>query len=194
MSADLAALYAAHKPAVLAAGAAGVTALVYLRSRKTGAAPAGASPGARVPGTSPAAAVVSPASTGIGGYDSSAFDAYNALQPEIDQILAQQRAATAGSGAGTTAPAPLASSLLQPTYNGQYVRFADGQIDEVESDGSLLWLNQSENTQAFGGGPWQYGKFDQLVQNHPDSGVYNTGDNLIGRATGAATPVSAAKG
>lgn len=164
-----------NKPLVLGAAAAGVAGLaLWQKKKRTAGAPtvtAGAAP--VIAGTSPAAAVV-PA----GSYDSSSYDLYNALQPEIDQILAQQR--TAGAGAITTAPAPGASSLFAPTYSGNYVRFADGQIDEVEGDGSLLWLNPQENAKAAsmagGSSDWVH----QLTVNAPTNGaVYNTGTNLL---------------
>lgn len=177
---QLSALLANNKPAALAAAAAAVTGLVLYR-RKRSAAPAGATAGAGIPGTSPAAAIVSP-TAGMPTYDSSSFDAYNALQPEIDQILAQQQHATAGSGTGTTtAPTPVASTLLTPTYNGHYVQLPGGMVNEVESDGSMLWLTPSEHQTAFAnsGGNWATSGLVDVLNSAP-SGLktYSVGDNL----------------
>jgi len=181
-------LFAQHKTAVLGAAAAGVTGLALYQRRK-GTAGAGATTGgATVPGTIPAAAVIPAGGSIGGGYDSTSYDLYNALQPEISQILQQQQSQQTGGTAGggvKAAPAPIASTLLSPTYSGKYVRWADGQIDEVERDGSLLWLNPSESKKAFGGKTW-VGKVNQLTQKAPAT-VYNTGKNLIAKNT-PATP------
>jgi len=180
--AQLSAYFAAHKTAVLGTAAAAVAGLALIQRKKTAGAAGATTAGATVPGTIPAAAVVPAGGTIGGGYDSSSFDLYNAFQPEIDQILqlqqAQQTGGTAGGGINA-APAPVASTLLSPSYDGNYVRFADGQVDEVEGDGSLLWLNPSEAKKAFGGGSWA-GKVNQLTVKAPSS-VYNTGKNLLAK-------------
>jgi len=171
--AQLSAYFAAHKTAVLGSAAAAVAGLaLYQRRKGTSGAGGATTAGATVPGTIPAAAV-EPQS--LGAYDSTSFDLYNALQPEIEQILQ-----TGTSSGGAAAPSPVASSLLSPSYDGNYVRFADGQIDEVESDGSLLWLNPSEGKKAFGPtGNWK-GKVNQLTVKAP-ANVYNTGKNLLAK-------------
>ena len=180
---QLSALFAAHKTAILGGGAAAVAGLALYQRKKGGAGAGASTVGARVPGTIPAAAVV-PAggSVGAGGYDSSSFDTYNALQPEIDQILqrqeAQQTGGTAGGGV-TAAPAPVASTLLSPSSSNNYVRFADGQIDQVESDGSLYWLSPTESAKAFGKGGWK-GKVNQLNVK-PPTNVFSAGKNILAR-------------
>lgn len=183
--AQLSAFFAAHKTAVLGTAAAAVAGLALVQRKKAGG-PAGATAGATVPGTIPAAAVIPAGGTVGGGYDSSSYDLYNALQPEISQILQQQQNQQTGGTTGggvTAAPAPIASTLLNPSYSGNYVRFADGQIDEVENDGSLLWLNPSEAKKAFKGGSW-VGKVNQLTVK-PPAAVYNTGRNLLAKNTPA---------
>jgi hypothetical protein len=146
-AAELPAYLAAHKPVAFGAAAVGVVGLaLWQKRRATAGAPAA---GGAVPGTLPAAAVVSPSATGSGGaYDSTSFDLYNALQPEIDQLMA-----TRGPSV-TSAPAPVASMLFAPTGSGQLVGFADGSVREVESDGSTYHLSLPELgalTQANGG-------------------------------------------
>lgn len=135
---QLAAYFEAHKPLVLGGAAAGVAALAVLQRRKKAAAPAGASAGAAVPGTIPAAAVV-PATGSIGGaYDSSSYDTYNAMQPILEQILQT----TSQSGI-TKLPDPVASNLFAPTASGKYVQLGSS-INEVESDGSMYGLSPTE--------------------------------------------------
>lgn len=178
--AQLSAYFAAHKTAVLGGAAAAVAGLALYRKHQA-ASGTGTTAGATVPGTLPAAAIV-----GAQGPDSSGFDLYNAVQPEIDQILQQMQANQTGgtTGGGTTAaPTPIASTLFNPTRSGKYVRFADGQIDEVEKDGSLLWLNPSEARSVFGTGGWA-GHVNQLTVKAP-ANVYTSGKNLVTKNTPA---------
>lgn len=120
--AQLAALFAAHKTAILGGGAAAVAGLALLQKRKKAtAATAGTTTTAGA--TVPAAAVV-PTSTAGGGYDSSVTDLYSALQPELEALQAQ--------GAGVTAPA--ASALLAPTSNNQW-----------ESQAVKGWVDAGQN-------------------------------------------------
>lgn len=167
MGEELSALFAQHRTAVLGGGAVLVAGLAYLR-RKKGAAPAGASAGATVPsglaGTIPAAAVAP-----SGGYDSTSYDLYNSLQSEISGIAEQNRQ-TVGSSAAA-APTPIASTLFQPTYNGNYARTPDGQGVEIESDGSLFHINDKAAQQIAGQG----GSYASLVDN---LGWYSTTGNL----------------
>lgn len=179
MNPQLSALFAQHRTAVLGGGAVAVAALALWQKRKkaTGAAGA-ATAGAAVPsiaGTIPAAAVVPGGSVGS-GYDSSAYDVYNALQPQLEQ-LRQTQGTTAAA-----APAPVASTLFAPTYDNNYVRYADGTTAEVESDGSLLWLNQDQYNQAgkLAGGPIPA---VNLPQRTAPSKIYNTGENLAAKNT-----------
>lgn len=143
---QLKALFAKNKTVLLGAAAAGVAGLALWQGKKKGpAGPASTTAGARVPGTIPAAAVV-PAG---GTYDSSSYDLYSALQPELAKILEQQSAQTGGTGSGiTSAPDPIASGLLAPSHSGQYVGYSQGGIYEVESDGSLYHLSGPEWTQV----------------------------------------------
>jgi len=174
---QLPALFAAHRTAILGGAAVVVAGLALHQRKKAGAAPAG---GGTVRGALPAAAVI-PAggSVGSGGYDSTSFDLYNALQPEINQILEQQQTGGMAGGGITAAPAPVASTLLAPSGSHNYVRFADGQIDQVESDGSLYWLSPTESAKAFGSGGWK-GKVNQLAVRAP-ANVYSAGKNILSR-------------
>lgn len=170
-----------NKPALFGVAAAGAVGLGLWTKKKKAAAtsPAGS---ATIPGTLPAAAVVQPSVSG--GYDSTAFDVYNAFQPEIDALRQESQRQTAGGGV-TTAPTPVASTLLAPTYNGKYVQLPNGMVDEVESDGSLFWLTPSEHQQAFksSGGNWATsGLVDVLPSNLPDGTVtYSTARNLAAK-------------
>jgi hypothetical protein len=127
-------MFAAHKTAILGAAAAGVAGLALLR-RKKGATTAAASTSS-IPGTIPAAAIVAPGTGGV--YDSSSYDLYNALQPEIEQLM-QTR-----GGSVSTAPTPVASSLFGPSSSNNLVRFSSGAIDQIQSDGSLYNVSPSE--------------------------------------------------
>lgn len=171
MNPQLALLFAQHKTAILGATAAGVAGLALVQRKKKAAtatpasATAGATVGTTIAGTIPAAAVVPAGSTGSGGYDSSSYDTYNALQPELAQILqAQQALATAGAGSGiTAAPAPVSSPILNtpapapaaakksiaqtlfaPRGTGNYVKYGDGTLGEVEQDGSIYGIAYGE--------------------------------------------------
>lgn len=183
----LRALFEQHKTAILGTAAAAVAGLALVQRRRTTAGAGAAGPtavGATVPGTMPAAAVVG--SSG-GGYDSTSFDLYNALQPEISQILQQQQSQQTGGAPGggvSEAPAPIASTLFAPTYNGNYVHFLSGETAEVESDGSLLNLTQSEGARALGKGGWRAA--NQLEVAQPKTGVFSTAGNLVKRATATA--------
>lgn len=181
-TAALSAYFAAHKVAILGGGAAAVAALGFYQHKKASSSTATTTSGATVPGTIPAAAVVS-SGAGSATYDSTAFDIYDSLQQQISDVASQQQTGTT-SGTSSATPVPIASTLFAPSYNGQYVRFADGQVDEVQSDGSLLWLDGTQSQQAFAskGGSW-VGNVDQLTYNHPTTGVYNTGQNLKNKAT-----------
>jgi hypothetical protein len=137
---QLAAVFAAHKTAILGAAAAGVAGLALLHRKK--GATAGTAAGTAA-GTIPAAAVVPSQATGS-TYDSSAYDVYSALQSELGPMLQARQ----GSGI-TTAPAPVASSLFAPTGSGQYVAYkgtgaGGNSINEVETDGSLYHLGLPE--------------------------------------------------
>jgi hypothetical protein len=129
----------AQRPAVLGATAVGVVGLALLHRKKAAAAPGGAKQPA---GTIPAAAVV-PAQ-GYAGPDNSAVQVYDALSSQLEQMRQ-----TSASGSGVTAaPAPVASTLFAPTGSGKFVRYADGNVFEVESDGSLFGLTPNQNDQA----------------------------------------------
>lgn len=134
-TAQLSALFAAHKTAILGTAAAGVAGLALYQKRKGAGAAGSTAVGAAVPGTLPAAAV-EPQS--LGAYDSTSFDLYNALQPELEQILQ-----TGTSGGGVAAPPPVASTLFAPSGSGKYVGYGNG-LYEVEPDGSLYHLSPGE--------------------------------------------------
>jgi len=161
-AAQLPALFAAHKTAVLGTAAAAVAGLALYQRHKAAGGSTGV--GGTVAGALPAAAVAgSTPATGGGVYDSTSFDLYNALQPEIDAILQlEQNQQTGGAGPAkpptkqptkppakqpapaSHAPAPIASTLFAPTMSGKYVRYNSGLIAEVEKDGSQLNLTQPE--------------------------------------------------
>jgi hypothetical protein len=155
--AGLQAFFATHKTAVLGAGAAGVAGLA-LYQRKKGTA----TDGAGIAGSSPAAAVVqgSTAATGGGSYDSSAYDVYSAMQPQMEQ-LAQALADQTGGGAGSvsSAPKPSASSTTPSkpapakTYSTGYYRTAGTNMTYYQdSKGNLDWLSAAEGKAlGFGG-------------------------------------------
>lgn len=149
--AGLQAFFAAHKTAVLGAGAAGVAGLA-LYQRKKGTA----TDGAGIAGSSPAAAVVqgSTAATGGGTYDSSAYDVYSAMQPQMEQ-LAQALADQTGGGAGSvsSAPKPSASSTTPSKPKTGYYRAAGTNLTYYQdSAGNLDWLSKAEGRSlGFGG-------------------------------------------
>jgi hypothetical protein len=136
----------ANKTEVVLVGGAAVAGLALLQRKRgtAGASAPGVTAGAVAPGTMPAAAVVS---GGGGGYSSDAFSAYNALQDEIGTLARQNEAArqtsAGGSGVGTV-PAPIASTLFNPTGSGTYAQYANGTVAEVESDGSQLGLGYAQ--------------------------------------------------
>lgn len=125
---QLQAFFAEHKTAVLGTAAAGVVGLALLQRKKKTTAGGTSQPA----GTIPAAAVV-PSNALQGSYDSSAYDVYSALQPQIAQLSDQLNR----GNSVTAAPAPIASTLFAPSGSGNYVRYGSS-IAEVESDGSLF--------------------------------------------------------
>lgn len=165
MSPQLAAMFAAHKTAIFGAAAAGVVGLALLQKKKSASAAAPASTSS-IPGTLPAAAVVAP--TAGAGYDSSSYDLYNALQSELQPLFQNQ-------GGSVTAPAPVASSIFAPTGSGQLVRYNNGTIAEVESDGTLLGLTPDQFTALSSKGQ----TFTSLSGAQPK--VYTTAGNLAAK-------------
>lgn len=138
----------AHKPVVLGTAAAGVLGLALLQRKKKAATPAAAGGPVTVQptGTIPAAAVV-PSQQTASTYDSSAYDVYNALSGQLEQL----RQTTGGGSTPVTAPTPVASSLFAPNRTGQYVSYrapgaSSNAIYEVESDGSLYNLGMADWT------------------------------------------------
>lgn len=107
--ARLRAFFAANKLPILGTAAAGVTGLALLNRRKASGGAQATGVGGSPAGTIPAAAVVP---GGGGGYDSSAYDVYSALQSQLAPILEQQRKANSV----TVAPAPVASSMFKPGF------------------------------------------------------------------------------
>jgi hypothetical protein len=135
-AAQLSAWFAAHRTVVLGAGAAGVAGLALLRRNRGGAEAPGT-----VAGTLPAAAVVqgSTAATGGGSYDSSAFDVYNALQPQLEALMQ-----TGAAGGVKAAPKPVASTIFAPSNSGRVLTYSDGRSYELEKDGSLFGLTSQQ--------------------------------------------------
>jgi hypothetical protein len=179
-TAQLSAWFQANKTEVLMVGGAAVAGLA-LYKRKTGAAGAGAASGvtagAVAPGTMPAGAVVSG-----GSYDSSAWSAYNSLQDEIGTLARQGEAArqtsAAGSGASSAVKAPLASSLLAPSYSGSLWHMGSG-FGEFESDGSMLVYTPDQFAKATSTSGYQV--TDLGTKNVPGLSWTSTTENLIAR-------------
>lgn len=130
--AQLSAYFAAHKTAILGGAAAAVAGLALYR-KHAAAAGTPTTGGVTLAGTTPAAAIV-----GAQGPDSSSYDLYNAMQPELEQLLQ-----TGASSGGVTAPPPVASGLFAPSGSGKLVSYSNG-LYEMESDGSLYHLAPSE--------------------------------------------------
>lgn len=181
---QLSALFAQHRPVVLGAGAAAVAGLALWQKKKkaTGTAATGAVTGATVPtGTIPAAGVVS--SSGVqGAYpNTAATDVYNALEPTLAQILSQQSAQTSASSSNAAAPAPVASTLFAPTWSGNYMREANGDPVEVESDGSVFHLADQWMAQV----TQQTGKaWSDLPQMAVSPGWYSASTNIQAKTDG----------
>lgn len=172
-----------HKPAVLGVAAAGVTGLALLQRRKRSGG-AGATGTTKQPaGTIPAAAVVPSQQTGS-TYDSSAFDVYNAMSGQLAKLSEQVQQTSDGSGSGiTSAPAPVASTLLAPTYSGNYFGMGSG-IGEIESDGSLFvftqpqWQNALKQNPSAGSQLTDFGS-----KNVPGLKFFSTVDNVKAKST-----------
>jgi hypothetical protein len=146
--AALPALFAQHKMAVLGAGAAGAV-LLGLRARRKSTTGAGGAVTSRPAGTLPAAAVVPANGLQANGPDNTAVQVYDALQSELAPFLQQQAAQTDASSAGVAAAvAPVASTLFAPNLTGKYVRYNQGTIGEIESDGSIYGISGPELTDA----------------------------------------------
>jgi len=129
-----------HKPVVFGVAAAGVVGVALLRRKKAGGDVAAAPAKAQPAGTIPAAAVV-PSQQTASTYDSSAYDVYNALTGQLEQL----RQTVGGAPATTQAPPkPIASTLFAPSGTGNYVRYKNGTIGEVESDGSIYGIAPGE--------------------------------------------------
>lgn len=159
MSPQLAAYFAAHRTAILGGGAAAVAGLALLRRKRAATVPAGATAGATVPGTIPAAAVAGPTA----GYDSSNYDVYSALQPELEQLRQ-----TIGASAAA-APAPASSPLLNNTdWENTAIKgwsdFGQNPLDMQAALGQYL-AGQPINTAQESGVGWaihNYGAAPQI--------------------------------
>jgi hypothetical protein len=137
---QLPALFAQHRTAVLGGGAAAVAGLALWQRRKAKTGATSSTTGAKVQpaGTIPAAAVVPAGATGTAGYDSSAFDVYDALSQQMEQLRQTVGMST------SVAPAPTASALFAPTGSGNYVLLPNGVTGEVESDGTVFGLTSEQ--------------------------------------------------
>jgi hypothetical protein len=175
---QLQAFAAAHKVELLGAGAAAAV-LLGLRARAKGGTGKAAGPA----GTIPAAAVVPATGQGFGStYDSSAYDVYSALQSELGPLLEAQSQTTGRSG--ITSVPPIAAGLFAPTGTGNYVRYGDGTIAEVESDGSIYGIAPGEN--------WNYNGKVSYVQMPADYGKTNPYFSKLGNLTKTAQAAAVA--
>lgn len=176
MNPQLAAAFAAHKTAIFGAAAAGAVGLGLWTKKKKSAAAATTSAGSptSIAGTIPAAAVVSPSSSGA--YDSSAFDAYNALQPELEQILQQQNLATSSSSGGISSAVgtPIASTLFAPSDSENLVRYGDGTLWQIQSDGSAYNVTTDEANHLVSNGAY----INQLGYDHINGPFWDLNDNM----------------
>lgn len=186
--AELQAYVAKNKPVVLGAAAVGVVGLALLKRK--GAAPAGGQTGSAssrpAPGTIPAAAVV-PSQQTASTYDSSAYDVYNALSGQLGQLSEQMQQTRGGSI--SSAPAPIASTLLEPTYSGNYFGMGSG-IGEIESDGSLFVFTQPQWQKALTQNPNAGSQLTDFgSKNVPGLKFWSTYDNVKAKSsTPAAAP------
>jgi hypothetical protein len=129
------AFFAQHKAAVLGVAAAGVAGLALIQRKKNAG-----SGGGSIEGTIPAAAVVQGSTPGTGGgsYDSTAYDVYSAIQPQLEALMQTQ-----GKGVAA-APKPIASSIFAPSNTGKVLSYGDGRAYELEKDGSLFGLTTQQ--------------------------------------------------
>lgn len=128
-----AALFAAHRTAILGGAAAAVAGVALLNKRKNAGS---ATAGATVPGTIPASAVVPDGGSIGGAYDSTSYDLYNALQPELEQLRQTQ-----GQPVGPV-PAPQHTS---PLYKDGYFRVAGSNATyHQDTHGNLDWISKAE--------------------------------------------------
>lgn len=154
-----------NKKTVAVAGAVVVGGFGLMKARKGKAG--GETPPARTVGDMGPAGAAGFAQSAP--YDSSSSDVYNQLQPQIERL--QQRLE---SPIPVPVP-PAASSMFAPTGRGNYVRYDNGTIAEVQSDGSLYGLNPDEWNKVASGGA----TFTRLVGPQPN--IYTGSGNLTSR-------------
>lgn len=187
--AALSALFAQHRTAVLGGGAAAVVGLALLNKKKKAAATnTGTIP---VTGANGSVSYATPTDTPTYGNTpgTSSADIYNLLNDQLQAAIRQQTTPIPVAAQPATS-GPLAATMYAPSASKRFVRFSNGQIDQVQSDGSLLWLTGSEASSLFGKGGWK-GKVDQLPT-APPAHVYSTAGNLAAASSKFGLPATPA--
>lgn len=125
-----------HRDEILIVSTVVLVGLSYLTLRRMSGGGAATAPGL-VSASNPGGAVA--------GFDQATMQGFQqALQDQADHLATLEAAATGGGGVTDSTPGPISHTLFAPSYSGNYVRYGNGLIAEVESDGSILGLNQSE--------------------------------------------------
>lgn len=191
---QLSATFEANKVPILATAAAGVAGLALWQRHKAGSSSTStpAQGVATVPSYSAGSQLA--ATTGAGGvYDSSSSDLYGAIQPQLESLGSQVSDLNSklNSVPVSTAPSsPIAGSLFAPSSSTNIVRYGDGNIVQVQSDGSQLSLTPDEWRGLYSKGV----AFDQLTQQSAGGQVFSVQGNLSGRypvpAPATSTPAS----
>jgi hypothetical protein len=127
-----------HRDEILIVSSLVLVILGYLTLRKSSS-----------PTTAPGLVSATNPSGAVAGYDASVMQGFaQLLQNQSDQLAGLNAALTGSSGgsggASASTPSLISRSIFAPTNSGQYVRYGNGLIAEIESDGSQLVLNQSE--------------------------------------------------
>lgn len=177
-----------HRDEILILATVVMVGISYLTLRKMSGASSstatGTAPGL-VSSTNPTGAVA--------GYDQATMQGFQQmLQNQSDALGQLEATLTPSAGVTPSTPSPFrASTLFGPAMTGNYVRYANGLIAEVESDGSQLNLNPSEWASVRS----RFGSklsLDQLSGNQKPGAVASVGTNLSRVPNGAPTPVTTA--
>lgn len=183
---QLGASFTQNRTAILGTAAAGVVGLALYRRKQAAAAPAAPTAGATTAGVYSAGGQTA-GMYGANAYDSSASDVYGLVQPQLESLGGQLNdlnaklnavpVSQAPTSAVTAPPSkPIATTLFSPTRSGNYVRYGDQTITEVEQDGSQLALTYDQWVPiANGGGTMNY---SQSPDEHPGGVVSRTNWNL----------------
>lgn len=135
----------------LAAAGALVVVVLALRARTNGkiAAAGTTTPTATAAGVSatPYAYSAGGQTSGASGYDSSASDVYNAIQPQLEQLqqlYSQIPVPGTPTSVPTTSPTPTPAPTPAPTVQGYYRRTGTQAVYKAMSDGTLQWVDRAQ--------------------------------------------------